>query len=427
MTTTPTNTSNNALEYAVNNNIIKLAQWTLMKPESEKPTNIETCLNLAISKNVDKDIINLLVSEIKLPKTIVESQIVESQIVESQIVNSDIKNSKTEDPKTEESKTEESKTEESKIADPKTEESKIADPKTIEQNTEAPKIVTPNVHCVHIAPNLFLNGINLREIKISSLMYNLAIDPGQTRRDIINNVYSIEDLNYQIMYQYQPYIHGPKSYSGFTLLHMLCTGYESSYHVYYESILEYHLTKADIDINISDIRGYTPFQIATYCDVPRISDKIFRLFLDHPKFNHRLFDMGRTIMNQMKYFGNNQAIYLLLEHPSTFFLDSKESFMTSMLLYCCLNPIRNFQMFEKIMSNPKIEFKSYDWVFKGIENVLNTSNTSNENICTYFEIIAKSKRMGLDVWKDLKQNIANDNLKSQILKIYIKYYPDGIY
>jgi ankyrin repeat protein len=377
MTTTPTNTSNNALEYAVNNNIVKLAKWVLMKPV--KPDNIEECLNLAISKNVDKDIIDLLVSEIGieigLPKTIVES-------IKSKIVESDIKNNKIEEVK--------------------------------------PEFI--------LYYDIMLNGINLKGITINKLIYDLMFYPKIAKNQLRKNVYSLEELNYRT-----PLNGITESSSGITILHILCSGNSHQYQSDYEDILEYLLTKTRIDINIRNKKGYTAFMLATSCRFNKISDKIFRLFLDHPEFKHDDSSRSMSIIEKMRYLGNNQAIYLLLEHSKTIyglvvsneFFKTKEGFMSNMLKYCKRDSLKNFELFEKIMSNPNIKFESYDWVFKGLKNIEEESEKSN--ICKYFEIVAKSKRMGLDVWKDLKQNIADDDLKSKILKLYIQYYPDGIY
>jgi hypothetical protein len=413
MTTTPTTpklSSNIALEYAVNNNIIKLAKWALMQPAKSdntttsllitKADNIKECLALAMAKETNKDIVDLLVSELEIPKTIEESK-----IENPKIEGSNIENPKIENPKIENSKVE-----------------------TNESNSENPNVETKGSEFekLNVYVDIILNGIPIKGSVVSVLMWDIATNPSLALTRLRSNQYSLKSLNYQLEKSSEK---SPYDITGYTILHMLCSNGRNTNSTY-DDIMEHLLTKTDIDINIRNginHNNHTAFMVAAFYSGNRISDKVFRLFLDHPKFQHDYINNSMNLIETMLMFNNYHAVYLLLEHSKTFYGKYTKEHYMAIMFERILNVKGNTQEviyeFGNIMNSEKITFATYDWFFNGFCKTI----TPVEIYSRYFEIMARSKKMKLDVSGVLdKLNIA-DTTKILILKIYIKYYRDGLY
>jgi hypothetical protein len=376
---TQSNSSNVALEYAVTHNLPILVKWALEKPVSEKPTNIEYCLNLAFSKSLNEDIISLLVSQLNSPK----------------IEDTNVKESIKEAPK-EESKKEESKKEESK------EDAKKKDIKEdLKEKYPLPLTLIKNDY----------DEIN------TSLIMHVEEDPEKALEELKKGRYSLEELNYQHEHRYM-----------FTILHYLC--YEKIqgkiYEEIYEEILEYLLTKTDININLLSSGKNTAFSLGLFGGSINFSDKIFKLFLEHPDFNHHFkFIQSSNIVTHLvnRYtpntIRNNRLIILLLECPKTQF--DTEHPITNIIRLCLYNDSKH-QLLEDILKNPNIKINPAN-VF-GIS--FNFKMIFFEKI---FTMIAKSKRvlLNLSSTDGNNFNILSVKMKNTILKIYLEYYPMGIW
>jgi hypothetical protein len=391
---TPSTSSNVALEYAVTHNLPKLAKWALEKPESEKPTNIENCLNLALSKLPNEDIISLLVSQLNSPK----------------IEDTNVKESIKEEPK-KESKKEESIKEELK-EESKKEESIKEDIKEESKEANYPQPLTIITKYVILASD----GIEISG-DISSLTLQICKDPVKALEELKKGKYSLEELNYQHEGKFM-----------FTILHILC--YKVIIGTIYEEIVEYLLTKTDIDINLLSTGGNNAFMSAFNDGITKMSSKILILFLQHPKFNHH-FKIGNAyivnyFVNSFSYSNNfDYVIKLLLECPKTQFND--EHPITKIIKQCFGNDNRHI-LLRDILKNQNIKFDSIMICRAFLYHSSSTHHSPSQHTYTVLEIIAKSKRASLNLItnKQMYEFISDKN-RNLILGVYLEHFPEGIW
>jgi hypothetical protein len=376
MTSTLQTQSNVALEYAVTHNLPKLVKWALEKPESEKPTNIENCLNLALSKLPNEDIISLLVSQLNSPK----------------IEDTNVKESIKEAPK------EESK-EDAKKEEPK---EKYPQPLTIIMGG------TYNINNN--------NKIDISDtIDISSLTLQICNDPVKALEELKKGKYSLEELNYQ-----------HKGRNMFTILHILCD--TDAKGTIYEEILEYLLTKTDIDINLESTGGNNAFSISVFGGIVNISDKICKLFLEHPKFNHSFkINNSTNIVNHLigRFIGksyikrNCSMIKLFLLCPMVHYVEHP---IEAIIKKCFMNSDMH-NLLKDILDTKNIKIDNY-MVFNSLIN-----NTEFSYLKATIEIIAQSKRVDLCLnnSKNYFMSINNNINRNILLRAYLKHFPEGIW
>jgi hypothetical protein len=395
--------SNVALEYAVTHNLPKLAKWALEKPESEKPTNIENCLNLALSKLPNEDIISLLVSQLNSSK------------IEDTNVKESIKEAPKEAPK-EESKKEESK-EDAKKEEPK-EEPKKEESKE-DAKKEEPKEKYPQPLTIIKSGTYNINNNNLYGITgdITSLTLQILNNPIEALEELKKGKYSLEELNYQHKDRFM-----------FTILHILCdTNTEGTI---YEEILEYLLTETDIDINLLSTGGNNPFSVSLFAGSFNISDKICKLFLEHPKFNHSFKIHANNIVNHLieRHINksikkrNDNMIKLFLECPNMQYVQHP---IITIIKKCFMNSDMH-NLLEDILNSKIIKIDNYI-VFNSFIN-----NSKFSYLKETIEIIAQSKQVPLYLnnsysCKYFFINIKNNNNKNILLEAYLKHFPEGIW
>jgi hypothetical protein len=439
-TTTKQSTLNNSLKFAVENGSFNLAKWAF--EQSEKPTNIGECLLKAISMaEISKEMLELLTSQLldkpssnvqisNVEETKVEETIFpyvrvvgvkETKVEETKVEVTKVEETKVEETKVEETKVEETKVEETKVEETNVEETKVEETKIEETKVELPKIgYVGKIPVVILNKDIYFENFELIG-KISRLTYRIIYYPKLVLEELMIGAYSLEELNYQSV-----------DNKNWTILHILCK--MNTKDKIYEEILEYFLTKTDIDINLISTNNKNAFQLAMMnFNLNNLSNRLIKIFLDHPKFNHSIKINKKNIVtylfNRIGSYDRIDLIKLLIENPKTIIPPIKDDDNKHMLISIAKRAIKNkeyMEIFEIILANSNIELPSLSDIFSN----LNVSLSSM--FLNFWTIIAKSKRIKLELFDDDDYTL-NDYLmkfssdqKTVLLKIYIEHFPEGI-